>query len=89
MSVITMHLGERNVIKRSFQFQSTLAGNGLFGFYDGTEVAPHRYVLNIEREIINEEVVAYKTWKQTYMALLSLLMATLDEDIVDVIIGYK
>lgn len=89
MSVITMRLGERNFIKWSFQFQSTLAGSGLFGFYDGSEVAPPRYVLNAEGEVVNEESAAYKTWKQTDMALLSLLMATLDEDIVDVIIGCK
>lgn len=89
MSVITMRLSERNFIKWSFQFQSTLAGNGLFGFYDGTEVAPPRYVLNTEGEVINEESAAYKAWKQTDMALLSLLMATLDEDIIDVIIGCK
>lgn len=89
MSVITMRLGERNFIKWSFQFQSTLAGNGLFGFYDGTEVAPPHYVLNTEGEVINEESAAYKAWKQTDMALLSLLMATLEEDIVDVIIGCK
>lgn len=89
MSVITIRLGERNFIKWSFQFQSTLAGNGLFGYYDGSEIAPPRYVLNTKGEIINEETAAYKAWKQTDMALLSLLMATLDEDIVDVIIGCK
>lgn len=89
MSVITMRLGERNFIKWRFQFQSTLAGNGLFGFFDGTEVAPPHYVLNDEGEVINEETVAFKTWKQTDMALLSLLMATLEEDIVDIIIGCK
>lgn len=86
MSVITMRLGEH---KWSIQFQSTLAGNGLFGFFDGTEVAPPRYALNTEGEVLSEETTAYKTWKQTDMALLSLLMATLEEDIVDVIIGCK
>lgn len=89
MSVITIRLGERNFLKWSFQFQSTLAGNGLYGYFDGTEVAPPRYVLSTEGEVINEESAAYKAWKQTDMALLSLLMATLDEDIVDVIIGSK
>lgn len=89
MSVITIRLGERNFMKWSFQFQSTLAGNGLFGYYDGSEIAPPRYVLNTEGEILDEETAAYKAWKQTDMALLSLLMATLDEDIVDVIIGCK
>ncbi|PRQ44692.1 putative RNA-directed DNA polymerase [Rosa chinensis] len=89
LSIITMRLGERNFIKWSFQFQSTLAGNGLFGFYDGSEVAPPRYVLTSEFEVTKEETTAYRAWKQTDMALLSLLMATLDEDIVDVIIGCK
>lgn len=89
LSIITMRLGERNFIKWSFQFQSTLAGNGLFGFFDGSQVAPPRYALTSEDGITNEETATYKAWKQTHMALLSLLMATLDEDIVDVIIGYK
>ncbi|XP_004300970.1 PREDICTED: uncharacterized protein LOC101292509 [Fragaria vesca subsp. vesca] len=89
LSIITMRLGERNFIKWSFQFQSTLAGNGLFGFYDGSEVAPPRYALTTDAGVTNEETTAYKAWKQTDMALLSLLMATLDEDIVNVIIGYK
>lgn len=87
LSIITMRLGERNFIKWSFQFQSTLAGNGLFGFYDGTEIPPPRYVFTTDGTITAEETAAYKAWKQTDMALLSLLMATLDEDIVDVIIG--
>lgn len=89
LSVITVRLGERNFIKWRFQFQATLAGNGLFGYYDGTEVSPPHYALNTEGEAINEETADYKAWKQTDMALLCLLMATLDEDIVDVIIGCK
>ncbi|KAK9926705.1 hypothetical protein M0R45_023918 [Rubus argutus] len=89
LSVITVRLGERNFIKWRFQFQATLSGNGLFGYYDGTEVSPPRYALNTEGEAINEETADYKAWKQTDMALLCLLMATLDEDIVDVIIGCK
>lgn len=89
LSVITMRLGERNFIKWSFQFQATLSGNGLFGHFDGTEVSPPRYALDTEGGVTNEETTAYKLWKQTDMALLSLLMATLDEDIVDVIIGCK
>ena len=87
LSIITMHLGERNFIKWSFQFRSTLGGNGLFGYFDGSEVAPPRYVLTSNGDATNEESAAYKAWKQTDMALLSLLMATLDEDVVDVIIG--
>lgn len=89
MSLITIRLGERNFIKWSFQFQSTLAGNGLFGYFDGSEITPPRYVLNTEGEIINEETAVYKAWKQTDTALLSLLMVTLDEDIADIIIGCK
>lgn len=45
-----------------------------------------RYVLTLEGEVTNEETTAYRTWKQTDMALLSLLMETMDEDIVDVMI---
>lgn len=40
LNVITMRLGERNFIKRSFLFQATLSGNGLFGYFDGTEISP-------------------------------------------------
>ncbi|XP_061993907.1 uncharacterized protein LOC133711838 [Rosa rugosa] len=73
----------------AIMFESTLAGNGLFGYYDGTELAPPRYALTTEGEVTSEETAAYKDWKQTDMTLLSLLMATLNEDIVDVIIGCK
>lgn len=89
LSVITLRLGERNFIKWSFQFQATLSGNGLFGYFDGIEVSPPRYALDTEGGVTCEETVAYKLWKQTDMALLSLLMATLDEDVVDVIIGCR
>lgn len=89
LSVITMRLGERNFIKWSFQFQATLSGNGLFGHFDGSDVSPPRYALDFEGGVTSEEIAAYRAWKQTDMALLSLLMATLDEDIVDVIIGSK
>lgn len=89
LSVITMRLGERNFIKWSFQFQATLSGNGLFGYFDGSEVPPPRYALDTEGCVTSEETTAYKLWKQTDMALISLLMATLEEDIVDVIIGCK
>lgn len=61
LSVITMRLSERNFIKWSFQFQSTLARNNLFGFYDGTEVVPPCYALSTEGEVTSEETVAYKT----------------------------
>lgn len=67
----------------------TLSGNSLFGYFDGTEVSPPHYALDIEGVVTSEETTAYKLWKQTDMALLSLLMATLDEDIVDVIIDCK
>lgn len=50
-------------------------------------MSPPCYVLTTEGEVTNEESAAYKAWKQTNMALLSLLMETMDEDIVDVIIG--
>lgn len=45
--------------------------------------------MNTEGVVLHEETAAYRAWKQTDMALLSLLMATLEEDIVDVIIGCK
>ncbi|PRQ57094.1 putative RNA-directed DNA polymerase [Rosa chinensis] len=87
--MITVRLSESNFVKWSFQFQSVLDGNDLFGYFDGSYPCPPRFVLIEQGEVTREVTSAYRTWKKTDKALLGLLMATLDEDIMEIIVGSK
>ncbi|KAM5556359.1 hypothetical protein ABKV19_023985 [Rosa sericea] len=87
LSMITVRLSENNFVKWSFQFQSVLEGNDLFGFFDGTYPCPPRLALTEDGTVTNEITQAYKQWKKTDEALLGLLMATLDDDIMEIIVG--
>ncbi|XP_004310263.1 PREDICTED: uncharacterized protein LOC101298676 [Fragaria vesca subsp. vesca] len=89
LSMITVRLTESNFVKWSFQFQSMLEGGDLFGYYDGTNVCPPRYVLTEDGEVTAEVTEAFKEWKRADKALLGLLMATLDDEIMDVIVGSR
>ncbi|KAM5550035.1 hypothetical protein ABKV19_001135 [Rosa sericea] len=89
LSMITVRLGENNFVKWSFQFQSVLEGIDLFGYFDGTFLCPPCFVLTEQGEVTREITSAYKIWKKTDKALLGLLMATLDEDIMEIIVGCK
>lgn len=89
LSMITVRLGENNFVKWSYQFQSVLEGNDLFGYFDGSCVCPPRFVLTEQGEVTREITSAYKIWKKTDKALLGLLMATLNEDIMEIIVGCK
>ncbi|CAN6707078.1 unnamed protein product [Malus baccata var. baccata] len=63
-----------NFVKWSFQFQSILRGYDLFYHFTETRVT-------------KEVTVAYKDWVKKDLALLSLLIATLSDDIMDHILG--
>lgn len=76
-------------MKWSFQFQSVLEGSDLFDHFDGTNVCPPRYVLSENGEVTTEVTEAFKEWKRVDKALLGLLMATLDDEIMDVIVGSR
>ncbi|PRQ51221.1 putative RNA-directed DNA polymerase [Rosa chinensis] len=89
LSTITVRLSENNFVKWSFQFQAVLEGNDLFGYFDGSYPCPPRFVLTEEGQVTSEITMAYKLWKKTDKALLGLLMATLDGDIMDIIVGSK
>ncbi|PRQ56559.1 hypothetical protein RchiOBHm_Chr1g0337711 [Rosa chinensis] len=89
LSMITVRLGENNFVKWSFQFQSVLEGIDLFGYFDGTFLCPPGFVLTEQGEVTREITSAYKIWKKTDKALLGLLMATLDDDTMEVIVGSK
>ncbi|PRQ57531.1 putative gag-polypeptide of LTR copia-type [Rosa chinensis] len=87
--MITVKLTENNFVKWSYQFQSVLDGNDIFGFFDGTSPSPPQYVFTEEEGVTTEVTQAYKIWKKTDKALLSLLIATLDDDTMEIIVGCK
>ncbi|PRQ35183.1 hypothetical protein RchiOBHm_Chr5g0077241 [Rosa chinensis] len=89
LSMITVKLSESNFVKWSFQFQSVLEGNDLFSYFDGSYPCPPRYVLTEEGSVTSEVTQAYKQWKKIDKALLGLLMATLDDEIMEIIVGSK
>lgn len=89
LSMIIVRLSDNNFIKWSYQFHSVLERNDLFGYFDGTYPSPPRFVFTEEDGVITEVTVAYKTWKKTDKALLGLLIATLDDDIMDIVAGSK
>ena len=59
----------------------------MFEFYDGSNPCPPRYGLTESGTVTSEVTEAYKQWKKTDKALLGLLMATLDDDTMEVIVG--
>jgi histone deacetylase 1/2 len=93
-------LNYKNYVKWKYQFISTLTGNDYFGYFDGSITAPTRYKPRTPlsaASIVSGEVSSsvttdletdeYKIWKVTDHALKSLLVATLDEDVVDLLVG--
>ncbi|PRQ60725.1 hypothetical protein RchiOBHm_Chr1g0384421 [Rosa chinensis] len=87
LSTITVRHGENNFIKWRFQFQYLLEINDLFGYFDGSYPCPPCFALTDEREVTREVTSAYRLWKKTDKTLLGLLMATLDDDIMEIIFG--
>ncbi|KAL6186278.1 hypothetical protein ACLB2K_042399 [Fragaria x ananassa] len=69
--------------------QYLLSASDLFCYFDATYPCPPRYALSEEGSVTSEVTTAYKQWKMVDKALLSLLMATLDDEIMDIIVGSK
>lgn len=80
LGMLTIKLNDDNFIKWNFQFCSVLRGYDLFDHFTGESVCPPKYVLNSEMAVTQEISTTYKTWVKTDMALLSLLIATLNDD---------
>ncbi|CAN6581481.1 unnamed protein product [Malus baccata var. baccata] len=89
LGLITVKLQEDNFVKWSYQFSSVLRGYDLFDFFNGESQCPPKYCITSEGGVTNEISMAYKQWVQKDLALLSLLVATLSDEVMDHVIGCK
>ncbi|KAM2715814.1 hypothetical protein EV2_045370 [Malus domestica] len=89
LGMLTVKLQDDNFVKWSFQFQLVLRGYDLFYHFTGDDPCPPRFVIDTEAGVTNEVTVAYKDWVKKDLALLSLLIATLSDDVMEHIIGCK
>ncbi|TQE13764.1 hypothetical protein C1H46_000771 [Malus baccata] len=89
LGTLTIKLRDDNFSKWAFQFQSVLKGYKLFGFFDGTNVCPPRFIISTETGVTNEVTVAYIEWEATNMAILSLLLATLTDEAMKYVLGCR
>ncbi|KAM1385104.1 hypothetical protein PS2_031265 [Malus domestica] len=87
LGMLTVKLQDDNFVKWSFQFQSVLRGYDLFDHFTGDDPCPLRFVIDAEAGVTNEVTVVYKDWVKKDLALLSLLIATLSDDVMEHIIG--
>ncbi|XP_004305605.1 PREDICTED: uncharacterized protein LOC101308896 [Fragaria vesca subsp. vesca] len=55
------------------------------GYFDGYYPCPPRFVVSEEGSVTREISDAYKEWKMVDKALIGLLMASLDDDVMDII----
>ncbi|CAN6585835.1 unnamed protein product [Malus baccata var. baccata] len=89
LGMITVKLHEDNFVKWSYQFSSVLRGYDLFDFFNGESQCPPKYCITAEGGVTKEISQAYKQWIQQDLALLSLLIATLSDEVMDHVIGCK
>ncbi|KAB2622356.1 hypothetical protein D8674_024538 [Pyrus ussuriensis x Pyrus communis] len=80
LGMLTIRLQDINFGKWSFQFRS---------YFDGTNVCPPKYVLTLEHGITKEITDACRAWTKIDKALISLLIATLGDEVIKYIIGSK
>ncbi|KAB2625660.1 hypothetical protein D8674_017320 [Pyrus ussuriensis x Pyrus communis] len=86
LGMLTICLQDDNFGKWSFQFRYVLEGYDLFDYFDGTNTCPPKYVLSLEHRITKEIAAAYRAWIKTDKALISLLIATLGNEVIKYII---
>ncbi|CAN6560859.1 unnamed protein product [Malus baccata var. baccata] len=75
LGMITVKLQEDNFVKWNYQFSSVLRGYDLFDFFTGESQCPPKYCITPEGG--------------KDLALLSLLIATLSDEVMDHVIGCK
>ncbi|CAN6719420.1 unnamed protein product [Malus baccata var. baccata] len=83
LGMITVKLQEDNFVKWNYQFSSVLRGYDLFDFFNGESQCPPKYCITPEGGVTKEITQAYKQWIQKDLALLSLLIATLSDEVID------
>ncbi|PRQ26936.1 hypothetical protein RchiOBHm_Chr6g0299971 [Rosa chinensis] len=69
--------------------QSLLEGNDLFGFLDGTNVCPPQFVFTEKDGVTTTLTPAFRDWKKTDRALISLIIATLSPEAMEYVVGCK
>ena len=89
LNMMTRRLDDNNFIIWRYQFQTVLEGQDLFGYIDGSTLSPTKYVITDDEGVTDEVSTAYKEWKKTDKAILSLLLATLSFDTMDYVVGSK
>ncbi|KAM1221012.1 hypothetical protein ACFX2J_008730 [Malus domestica] len=87
--MLTVKLQDDNFVKWSYQFQSILRGYDLFNYFTGESPCSPRFVIDTETCVTKEVIVAYKNWVKKDLALLSLLIVTLSDDVMEYVIGCK
>lgn len=83
LGMLTIRLGEHNYAKWSFQFKAVLKGYKLFDHFDGSATCPSKFVVSAETGVTKELTVAFQDWETTDLSLLSLLIATLTDDVIE------
>ncbi|KAB2626772.1 hypothetical protein D8674_020390 [Pyrus ussuriensis x Pyrus communis] len=89
LGMLTIRFGEHNYTKWSFQFKSVLKGYKLFDHFDGSAPCPSKFVVSTEIGVTKELTVAFQDWETIDLSLLSLLIATLTDDVIECVIGCK
>ncbi|XP_050125593.1 uncharacterized protein LOC126602761 [Malus sylvestris] len=87
--MLTLRLQDDNFAKWSFQFRYVLGGYDLFGYFDGTNVCPPKYVISLDNGVTKEITNAYKQWIKIDKALLSLPIVTLGDEAIEYVVGSK
>ncbi|XP_070677940.1 uncharacterized protein [Malus domestica] len=89
LGMLTIKLKDDNFAKWAFQFKAVLKGYKLFGHFDGTDVCPSKFIITTDLGVTEEVTKAYIDWESTDMALLSLFLATLSDEVMEYVLGCK
>ncbi|CAL9004210.1 unnamed protein product, partial [Prunus brigantina] len=89
LDLITIQLSDANFMKWRFQIESVMQGFHLFGYFDGSIVPPPKFALLATGGVSSQITVAYQEWVKIDKALLSFLLATLPDEVIDYVIGTK
>ncbi|CAN6716742.1 unnamed protein product [Malus baccata var. baccata] len=84
LRMLTVKLQDDNFVKWSYQFQSVLRGYDMFNYFTSESPCSPRFVIDTETGVTKEVIVAYKNWVKKDLALLSLLIVTLFDDVMGI-----
>ncbi|BBG94462.1 hypothetical protein Prudu_002755 [Prunus dulcis] len=84
-----MMLKDDKFLKWHYQLEYVLEGYNLFGHFDDSSIALSKFTILDDKGFTSELTAAYKDWVKIDKALLSLLIATLSNDVIEYVIGCK